>query len=146
MKRSIVLAIALSTAACVGHRPSFTLTNDRGVRTGTALGETSKHPLPEHLNIRATELQRSDTSSVSLIEVRDREQPHVHTRYDLTVVVASGEGTLWLNGAPIAMREGDAAFIPKGTPHYFVNEGSEPAAAVVVFSPPFTGPDQQPAP
>lgn len=144
MMRWMLLSMALSTAACGAHQPSFTLTNNRGVRTGTALEEIAKHPLPHDQNIRATELQRGDNSSVSVVEVRDREQPHVHTRYDLTVVVASGEGTLWLHGQPIKMRDGDAVFIPKGTPHYFVNEGSEPAVAVVVFSPAFTGPDQQP--
>src|SRR4029079_450602 len=105
----------------------------------------SKLP-PSEQNITVTELQRSENSSVSVVQVRDREAPHVHTRYDLTVVVASGEGTLWLNGLPIKMQRGDAVFIPKGTPHYFVNEGSDPSVAIVVFSPPFTGRDQAPVP
>ena len=84
--------------------------------------------------------------SVSLVQVRDREQPHVHTRYDLTVMVADGEGTLWLNGTPLPMVPGDVAFIPRGTPHYFVNDGAQPATAIVVFAPAFEGPDQQPIP
>jgi mannose-6-phosphate isomerase-like protein (cupin superfamily) len=44
------------------------------------------------------------------------------------------------------MNVGDSAFIPRGTPHYFVNEGSTPAAAIVTFSPPFSGPDNSPSP
>ena len=101
-------------------------------------------PLTPGENIRPTELRRGESSSLALVQVRDREQPHVHTRYDLTVVLVRGEGTLWLNNTPLEMREGDVAFIPKGTPHYFINEGSEPATAFVVFAPPFSGPDQQP--
>ena len=103
-------------------------------------------PLAPSDNIRPTEVRRGEHSSISLVQVRDREQPHVHTRYDLTVVIAKGSGTLWLNGAPLPMGEGDVAFIPRGTPHYFVNGGAEPAAALVVFAPAFTGPDQQPVP
>jgi quercetin dioxygenase-like cupin family protein len=103
-------------------------------------------PLPPGDNILPTELRRGESSSLALVQVRDREQPHVHTRYDLTVTLVRGAGTLWLGGAPQPMRAGDIAFIPKGTPHYFVNDGSEPAAALVVFAPPFSGPDQGPPP
>jgi quercetin dioxygenase-like cupin family protein len=41
------------------------------------------------------------------------------------------------------MRAGDVAFVPRGTPHHFVNQGRKPAAALVSFSPPFDGPDQE---
>ena len=80
------------------------------------------------------------------MQIRDREQPHVHTRYDLSVVLVKGRGTLHLDGAALAMREGDVAFVAQGTPHFFVNQGGTPAAALVVFSPAFSGPDQVPAP
>lgn len=102
--------------------------------------------LPPGDNVRPTEVRRGESSSLSIVQVRDREQPHVHTRYDLTVMLAKGSGTLWLNGVPLPMGEGDVAFIPKGMPHYFVNGGPEPAAALVVFAPAFSGPDQQPVP
>jgi mannose-6-phosphate isomerase-like protein (cupin superfamily) len=39
---------------------------------------------------------------------------------------------------------GDVFFIPRNTPHYFVNTSPEPAAAFVVFSPPFDGKDTVP--
>ena len=93
--------------------------------------------------VRPTELGRGESSSVSLVQIRDREVPHVHTRYDLTVTIVRGSGTLWVDDSPLPMQQGDIAFIPKGTPHYFVNGGSEPAAALVVFAPPFSGLDQQ---
>jgi mannose-6-phosphate isomerase-like protein (cupin superfamily) len=140
---SLVLALCLLTlAGCVGRPPApHLLTADPPNRAAvTSLAP----PLAPGDNIRPTELRRAESSSLALVQVRDREQPHVHTRYDLTVTLARGSGTLWLDGAPQPMREGDIAFIPKGTPHYFVNEGSEPATALVVFAPPFSGPDQGP--
>jgi mannose-6-phosphate isomerase-like protein (cupin superfamily) len=134
---TVLAALAISAAACADRTSTFYMPDGRGVAASI------KTP-PAGQNITVTEIQRSENSSVSLVQVRDREQPHVHTRYDLTVVVARGTGTLWLNGTPLPMQKGDAAYIPKGTPHYFVNAGSEPAAAIVVFAPPFSGPDQQP--
>jgi len=46
----------------------------------------------------------------------------------------------------LPMHTGDVAVIPKNTPHFFVNGGADPASALVVFTPPFDGPDQQPVP
>ena len=103
-------------------------------------------PIGPDENIRVRELERGANSSVSLVQIRDREQPHIHTRYDLTVLLAKGSGTLWLNGNAMPMHQGDTAFIAKGTPHYFVNDGPEPAAALVVFAPAFKEPDQQSVP
>lgn len=97
-------------------------------------------------NIRPTQLAGADAASLSLVRIRDRETPHVHTRYDLAVTLLAGEGVLWLDGAPLPMRPGDVAFIPRGTPHWFVNQGRDPATAAVVFAPPFSGPDQAPVP
>jgi quercetin dioxygenase-like cupin family protein len=133
-----LVVLALLVAGCASRAPTFVLPDGRAV-------DDTLTPAAAQ-NITVTELTRGEQSSVSAVQIRDREQPHVHTRYDLTVVLERGRGTLWLNGRPIAMREGDAVFIPKNTPHYFVNDGSDPAAAVVVFSPPFSGPDQAAAP
>ena len=51
-----------------------------------------------------------------------------------------------IDNQPLPMRRGDVAFVRQGTPHFFINEGDNPAAALVSFAPPFSGPDQQPAP
>jgi quercetin dioxygenase-like cupin family protein len=102
------------------------------------------HPLPAGQNIQPAEVARGEQSSLSLIQIRDREAPHVHTRYDLTVLLVHGHGVLWLAGVPQAMRTGDVAFVPRGTPHFFITEGDEPAAALVSFAPAFSGPDSQP--
>lgn len=85
-------------------------------------------------------------SSVFLIRIRGAEEPHRHRRYDLTVFLIEGEGTLWLDGRPLDMRQGDIAHIPRDVPHHFVNTGNDAASAVAVFSPRFTDPDSEPYP
>jgi quercetin dioxygenase-like cupin family protein len=136
-------ALVALVGGCAHERAAQVLTADPPRARAVA---SLAPPLAAGENIRPTELRRGPNSSVSLVQVRDREQPHVHTRYDLTVMVADGEGTLWLNGTPLPMVAGDVAFIPRGTPHYFVNDGAQPASAIVVFAPAFEGPDQQPIP
>jgi quercetin dioxygenase-like cupin family protein len=103
-------------------------------------------PLPADANIVPTAVAQAEHASLSLVQIRDRETPHVHSRYDLAVTLLDGEGVLWLDGVALPMRRGDVAFIPRGTPHHFVNGGDQPARAAVVFAPPFSGPDQAPVP
>src|SRR5262249_21327650 len=129
-------AIALLVLAGCWDRPDRALLLPRPARGLPYAALIAETPLAANENIRVRELDRGDSSSVSLVQIRDREQPHVHTRYDLTVTLLEGVGTLWLDGSPLPMHAGSTAFIPKGTPHYFVNGGSTPAAALVAFAPP----------
>lgn len=144
MRRRVLIATLIFAAGCSAQPPRVFMGPHLGRFSYDAL--LAATPLAAGENIRARELERGPNSSVSLVQIRDREQPHIHTRYDLSVMLAKGSGTLWLNGSALPMHEGDTAFIPKGTPHYFINEGAEPAAALVAFAPAFTEPDQQPAP
>jgi mannose-6-phosphate isomerase-like protein (cupin superfamily) len=73
--------------------------------------------------------------------VRTEEHPHYHRFHDLTVTVLQGEGILTVEHQRIAMRAGDVAHVQRGIPHFFRNTGKQPAAAFVVFSPPFDGRD-----
>lgn len=141
VRTACALCGVLLLPACAVHPPQL-LTH---APPASAPAATAAPPLGAGENIRPRELRRSDSASISLIRIRDREAPHMHTRYDLTVVLVEGSGTLWLDGTPLPMRTGDVAFIPRGIPHWFVNESSTPAAALVTFAPPFTGPDQVPA-
>lgn len=138
----VLLVLVLANCGCGTRAPQLLTADPPGAVAVAALAP----PLNANENIRPTTLRSGEHSSVALVQVRDREQPHIHTRYDLTVTLVRGSGTLWLNNTALPMQEGDIAFIPKGTPHYFVNDGSEPAAALVVFAPAFSGPDQQPPP
>jgi mannose-6-phosphate isomerase-like protein (cupin superfamily) len=141
--RTLVAVFTLLLASCCSHSSPQLLTPDP---PNSVAATVLAWPLAADENVRAREVRSGANSSISIVQIRDREQPHVHGRYDLTVTLVRGSGTLWLDGAPLAMHAGDMAFIPKGTPHYFVNGGPDPAAALVVFAPPFSGPDQQPIP
>ena len=137
--RLVVLAGVL--AGCAADRRLLLPDPVRHTTVGTLL---AAHPLAAGQNIQPAEIARGEQSSLSLIQIRDREAPHLHTRYDLTVLLVHGHGVLWLAGVPQPMRTGDVAFVPKGTPHFFINEGDDPAAALVSFAPAFSGPDSQP--
>ncbi len=97
-------------------------------------------------NIVRRHLASGPESSVFLIRIGDREQPHRHSKYDLTVAIVEGQGTLWLDGEPLLMLPGDVAHIPRDVAHHFVNTGSTPATALAVFSPRFEAADIEPIP
>lgn len=143
LKRVRFLLPAAVLAGCAGSARLLGSTPPGAADVETLIAQA---PLALDENIRAVVLERGENASVHLVQIRDREEPHVHTRYDLTVVLVDGKGTLFVHDVALAMSVGDIAFVPKGTPHFFVNEGSEPAAALVSFAPAFEGADQQPVP
>ncbi|MGH7788836.1 MAG: cupin domain-containing protein [Candidatus Binatia bacterium] len=144
MRCLCVVLLALVLSACTAPRAGQLLRADPPRAVGFAQLARDA-PLAPGQSIRPTEVARGEHSSVALVQIADRETPHVHTRYDLAVTLVVGSGTLWLDGVALPMQVGDAAFVPRGTAHYFVNAGAQPAAALVVFAPPFSGPDQEPA-
>src|SRR6185295_5547811 len=54
-------------------------------------------PFASGTNIAMVEMQSGPHASLSLVQIRDREQPHRHTRYDLVVMLVRGKGTLHLD-------------------------------------------------
>lgn len=102
------------------------------------------HPLPEGQNISGLLLGSTDAVSYHLVQIRDRELPHIHVTHDLAVTLLRGNGQLFVDGEPRPMRAGDVAVVLRGTPHYFVSTGSSPAAAFATFAPPNDGTDQIP--
>jgi quercetin dioxygenase-like cupin family protein len=146
MRPHRLLFTGLLLTACASHPPTPAFITPGAAGGDPVASALAADPLGPGENIRARPLLNGSAASVSVVEIRDREQPHVHTRHDLTVLLRRGDGTLWLDGVARPMRAGDGAFIPRGTPHWFVNEGEDPAVAVVVFAPPFAGPDQVPVP
>lgn len=130
------LGIALSLGACTTPGSSFVAS------TGTN-GAFTKHefdkllddnPLGPNENIRAVSLRRGSHSAHLLVQVRDREPPHYHADSDITVLMVRGAGTMHVGTQVLATRAGDTVFIPRGVPHYFVNRGPAPAAALVTYS------------
>ncbi|HXV78403.1 MAG TPA: cupin domain-containing protein [Candidatus Binatia bacterium] len=114
---------------------------------GTELKETdvekvlAENPLGASQNIKITNLGQGPGVSHHLVQVRDREEPHIHNFHDGTVVIVKGGGYLMLENRRIDLSAGDIVYIPRGAVHYFVNTAGAPAVAFVVFAPPFDGKD-----
>jgi len=103
------------------------------------------HRLSPGEDLRADEVARTASASYHVVQAVRGEQPHRHLTHDLTLVVLRGRGTLVIGGDRFAVRAGDAAVIPRATPHAFLNEGRTPAVTLAVFSPPLDAPDRAPA-
>jgi mannose-6-phosphate isomerase-like protein (cupin superfamily) len=117
---------------------------------GTELKETdvekvlAENPLGASENIKITTLGQGQSVSHHVVQVRDREKPHLHRLHDGTVVMVKGGGYLMIENRRVDLSVGDIIYIPRGAVHYFVNTAGEPSVAFVVFSPPFDGKDTVP--
>lgn len=142
MHRAALLLLCLALGGCAAA-PAPRLFVVPGSDSDLAAILTA-HPLPGDANISALPLGSTEAASYHLIQIRDRERPHVHATHDLAVTVLRGTGRLFIRGEPHEMRPGDVAVVPRATPHYFVNAGAQPAVAFVTFAPPYDGTDQVP--
>jgi len=104
----------------------------------------AENPLGASENIKITTLGQGQGVSHHLVQVRDREKPHIHKIHDGTVVMVKGRGYLMLENRRIDLSAGDIVYIPRNAVHYFVNTAGEPSVAFVVFYPPFDGKDTVP--
>jgi quercetin dioxygenase-like cupin family protein len=102
------------------------------------------NPLPPGENIKVANLGRSQSASQHVVQIRDREIPHLHKVHDATVTMLRGEGYLILGKKRINLKAGDVVHIPRGVPHYFVNTASQPTVALAVYAPAFDGKDTHP--
>ena len=108
-------------------------------------GFLATHRLSPGEELRADEVGRTATATYHVVQVARREEPHRHLAHDLTLLVLRGRGVLVIGDVRFAVREGDAAVIPRATPHAFVNDGRVAAVTLAVFSPPLDAPDRVPA-
>ena len=93
---------------------------------------------------RVNEVYFVSRVSHHIVQIRDREVPHIHKLHDGTVVMMKGRGYLVMDHRRIDLTVGDVVFIPRGVVHYYVNTASEPTVPLAVFSPPFDGTDNIP--
>ncbi len=143
--RSKILAVffSFSFSACAPIPYLF-------LQYGTELKEldaakiVADNPLGPNENIKLITLGQGQGVSHHIIQIRDREAPHMHRAHDGTVMMLSGRGYLMLSDKRIELSAGDIVYIPRGAVHYYVNNGLEPTIAFVVFSPPFDGQDNVP--
>ena len=99
------------------------------------------NPLGPDDNIKGVLLLQQPAVSHFLVQIRSREQPHVHKEHDATIIMLSGRGRLVLKDRILPAQEGDVFFVPRGTPHYYVNDGPRPTVALAIFSPAYDGKD-----
>ena len=138
------LLASLSFAACAPLPYVF-------LQYGTELKQinpakvVAENPLGPNENIKMTNLGQGQGVSHHIVQIRDRESPHLHKAHDGTVTMISGHGYLIMNNRRIELAAGDIVYVPRGAVHYYVNSGFEPTIAFVVFSPPFDGKDVIPA-
>lgn len=136
--------ILLPLIGCACHKGKIYSYNDTGLFSKNCQEIIKENPIGENENIKVTPLFKNEDSSHFIIQIRDREKPHIHETHDLTVIVKKGKGILHLGKDELPMRRGDIAFIPKGVLHYFVNTSSEPSIAYVIFTPFYDGKDMKP--
>ncbi len=135
---AFLLGVTLLTA-CVARRPQVAGSVPDLDRFLAA------HRLSRGEEFRADEIGRTATASYHVVQVVRGEEPHRHLTHDLTLVVLRGRGVLVIGNERFAVRAGDAAVIPRATPHAFVNDGRSATITMAVFSPPLDGPDRAPA-
>lgn len=139
LRSTLAVAALLALSACTVTRPALP-----EPEIGSLDGLLAAHPMPADANIYPLLVSRSAASSRHLIRIRGREARHVHAEHDLVVFLVRGEGVLHIAGSKQAMTAGAIAVIDRGIPHWFENTGPEPAAAFVVFAPPYDGTDNLP--
>lgn len=135
--------ILLPLIGCACPKGKIYSTSDAGLFSKEWREFVRENPIGESENIKVTPLFKNQDSSHFIIQIRDREKPHIHETHDLTVIVKRGQGVLYLGKDKLPMRRGDIAFIPKGVPHYFVNEDSKPSIAYAIFTPFYDGKDMR---
>jgi len=91
--------------------------------------------------LRVVDAGRSGALSNHIVIVQSRELPHRHNKHDATVVLLRGTGTMVVGKERKRIHAGAVMFVPRGTVHYFSNEGKKPAVALAVYAPPFDGKD-----
>lgn len=137
-----LVALAAAAIGCASRSPRYYWPGAGVTASGRDLDTIiAANPLGSEANMRVVNLGRTAETSHHLVQVRHGEPLHIHRDHDLTVIVARGHGTMRLGGRSFAVTAGDAVFVPRAVPHAFLNGSRQPAAALVIFTPPFDGKD-----
>lgn len=149
--RAFILSLSLALACGCASAPLIQAPVPAGQVIYLADGQEVRmeewlrdHPLDPGQEVALYDLSRSEFSSTHIVQIRQAEALHTHERHDLVAVLQKGRGVLRMGSRELRLSPGSVVVIPRGTPHSFVNETPEPAAAFVVFSPPFDGEDTVP--
>lgn len=119
-----------------GNAELIHLVEQESIRSIHPDGVYESGAFDESENIHASALARNEGHSVSLAQIKDREQLHVHDEHDLIVHLLSGRGELRTRGQSLDVKPGDWTVIPRGKAHQFVTTSEVPARVLVVRTPP----------
>lgn len=137
--------LAMLAVGCQGPSKRIYTLNDGVIYAREWIDVVREKPIAKDEDVSLTPLFGDENSSHHILQVNDAEEPHIHEKHDLTVILKRGEGTLNLRDKVLPMSAGDVAFIPRGTLHWFVNDKKGSAAiAYLVFSPAFDGKSTRP--
>ena len=144
LSRWLSLCAALVFGSACVSGPHFYLQYGNEYREFELEKFLADNPLAPGDNIKVVHLGRSASASQHVVQIRDREVPHLHKLHDATVTMMRGQGYLVLGQKRIDLKTGDVIHIPRGVPHYYVNTASDPTVALAVYAPPFDGKDIHP--
>ena len=145
-RRLISLAILGMLFGCTPSQiPYVFLQYGKELRQADVNKLLADNPLGPSENLKLSTLGQSQSASHHIVQIRDRESPHLHKAHDGTVIVLRGRGYLMMDTRRITLTAGDIAHIPRGVPHYYVNTDLEPTVAFVIYAPPYDGKDNVPA-
>ncbi|HEX5618606.1 MAG TPA: cupin domain-containing protein [Solirubrobacteraceae bacterium] len=107
------------------------------IALGPGEGTTIEGPAggPLTFKVRGEQTGGALTAFENVIAPGDGPPLHVHAAEDEAWYVIAGELRFQLGDERAAAPTGSFVFVPRGTPHCFVNAGSEPARILVLFTP-----------
>ncbi|HEY2388988.1 MAG TPA: cupin domain-containing protein [Candidatus Binatia bacterium] len=141
MRALLFVVLALVPVAC--GRPPSLVWEGAGPPRETSVGGATAGLAAAGPAARRGPWGDAAGESLLLMESADAEEPHVHRRHDLTVVLLRGRGTLVVEGRRHDLHAGDVAHIARGKVHAFAPSGR--ATALAIFTPRLDGPDSVPA-
>ena len=143
MKRSLVIAALAVLSGCAAQQKYvyYQYTQLEGIKAKSSEHYKWENAVQPGEDVSKAKILEMDNASAHFIQIRGTEKKHSHDFHDLTVVLQSGRGRMYLGNSSVSVQAGAVIFIPRGLDHYFVNGGPEPATAMAVYSPPFDGKD-----
>jgi mannose-6-phosphate isomerase-like protein (cupin superfamily) len=87
-------------------------------------------------------LGQLDTASARLLQIQHELTKRTHADHDEIFLLVRGKGDFYLGDQMRTLRRMDMVFVPRGTPHSFINTGGGSAGMIVFCTPPYDAKDQ----
>jgi mannose-6-phosphate isomerase-like protein (cupin superfamily) len=129
--------VILTIGACAPDQPEPRLIDLTGATPVSWTAQDRARP------IVVRTIRQSQHASFQWILINAAEDPHVHDRTDMTVVIVTGKVRMHLGDSHQMAGPGDVIDVPMGTSHWVQNLHSEGSTAFSVFSPAYDGKDRR---